>query len=161
MNFCKYLLCTFFLFPWISFSQNEMDTSMEDKETTSWEFVLTTNYAYAFSEQNGSFVLEGNITYWLTEHFGLGASYAAKFEEDELFSDIPVLMSIKATEKVTVNLGPNFGLPNDERDFELGAYVEAEFNFELKESIHFGPVVGAVIAESTDMNFGIHFGFEF
>ncbi len=157
----------FLLFSWLLFfsffsaAQTEYEINEEQQSESSLEFVITSNYAYTFSTQSGIFVTEGNITYWLTETFGVGASFVMKFEEENTFNDLPLLMSIKPNNWITINLGPNLELPKEERAFGFGAYMEAEFNFELAPKIHTGPIIGTVLGSAFESNFGIHFGFEF
>ncbi|MEL6539038.1 MAG: hypothetical protein AAFQ98_26715, partial [Bacteroidota bacterium] len=62
---------------------------------------------------------------------------------------------------LTVNSGPNFALANEERELEMGLYLETECNWRLTEWFHLGPVVGWVFGEHSELNTGIQVGFEF
>jgi len=60
-----------------------------------------------------------------------------------------------------LNAGPNFGLAGERREFEVSAYTEFEINIRATEWFHFGPIVGSIIGNNSEISGGFHLGFEF
>ncbi len=104
---------------------------------------------------------EVHLTYWFDHIYGSGFSYTAKFEEKEVAHEIALLFSWNAKKWITFNLGPNFAVPNSHRDFALSAYAETEINVRPREWFHYGPILGTILGEKSELTAGFHLGFEF
>ncbi len=139
-------------------SQNEPHHS---KEKGIYELITSSIFAYSFDSEQGVLGVETHFTYWFDHTWGTGGSYTARFEEEETLHDLALLGSINPTRWLTLNAGPNFGLPSEHRDLTLGAYAEAEINIRPSAWFHFGPIIGTVISEHSELSAGIHMGFEF
>jgi len=160
-------LCIVMLTPFICLSQhgesNESDVASKEhgKEKGIYEIITSGIYNYSPESKHGNFGSEFHFTYWFNHNWGTGLSYTAIFEEDLLVNEIALLGSWNPAKWCTLNVGPNFTLPNDHNNLELGAYGEIEFNIRPVKWVHFGPVLGTVIGHTVHFNIGYHLGFEF
>ena len=148
----------------ISFNFLHAQHESEEHEGTEkgiYEVIATTIYAYSPEHESGTWGNEFHFTYWFDHTYGTGASYTLKYEEDETLHDIALLGSWNPTRWITLNLGPNFALPGEHRDFSVLLYAEAEINVRLKEWFHIGPVLGTLLGNSSEISGGFHIGFEF
>lgn len=153
-----FIILIFSFIPWALPAQE----GEQKKEGGSWEFSLSNIYSYAVRENEGLFKTEFHLIYLFTPKWGTGLSYTHKFIRPEgINDDIALIGSWNPTPYLTVNLGPNFTLPDEEESGFLGLYNEVEFNFRPKEWLSFGPLVGSVISKNTEIYGGIHVGFEF
>jgi len=157
------ILCLLFIgFNHVSFAQEyEHYHTVEKKERGIYEIITSSVYVYSFEHEHGSVGTEVHFTYWFNHTWGGGLSYTAKFEDKETLHDVALLGSMNPTQWITLNVGPNFILPSEHRDFELGFYAESEVNVRPTEWFHFGPVLGFVIGKNTEGTMGFHLGFEF
>lgn len=156
------ILPLFFLFSMVLTAQTESEHhDTEKKEKGIYEIITSGIYAYSFEHEEGVVGTEVHLTYWFNHTWGSGLSYTAKFEEGETLHDIALLGSMNPTRWITLNIGPNFALSSDHREFELGFYAESEFNIRPTDWFHFGPVIGTVVSENTEGTIGFHLGFEF
>ncbi|MEL6537445.1 MAG: hypothetical protein AAFQ98_18635, partial [Bacteroidota bacterium] len=71
---------------------------------------------------------EVHLTYWVSHRWGGGFSYTTRYEE-HLAHDIALIASWNPARWLTVNSGPNFALANEERELEMGLYLETECNW--------------------------------
>ena len=136
-----------------------------DKNRRRYEIITSGVYAYAFKHKVGEFGTEVHLTYWLSHKWGAGLLYTYKFDEHNRINEFALLGSMNPTEWMTINVGPNFTFrkPKNHGKLELsiGAYTELEFNIRPTEWFHFGPVLGTVISNDSELIFGLHVGFEF
>lgn len=142
-------------------AQEAVEGTEEKEEPAKYEIVASGIYAYNFEEEAGLPGAELHFTYWFTPKWGAGAIYVAKFDEDEVLSDVALLGSWNPSRWLTVNSGPNFGLKGESREFELSLFLEGELNIRPTESFLFGPNLGFLVGNSPEIAVGIHFGFEF
>ncbi|MEH6535925.1 MAG: hypothetical protein V7719_06005 [Psychroserpens sp.] len=144
------------------YSQSEEKHKKEsESENPVLEIITSGIYVTSFKNKENTFGTELHLTYWFNHKWGGGLSYTAKFEEEETLNDVALLGSWNPTKWITLNVGPNFGLSGEHRDFEVSAYTEAEINIRPKEWIHFGPVIGTVLGRNSEFTLGMHLGFEF
>lgn len=137
--------------------------SIEEPTKGVWEFSPSAIYSYAPSESEGVFKTELHITYWANEEWGGGLSYTHKFiNSAEINDDIALIGSWNANHFLTFHLGLNYTIPKKggEGGF-FGVYNEAEINIRPVKWFAFGPVVGSVLSERTELYGGIHIAFEF
>lgn len=142
-------------------AQEASESTEEDIEESKYEIITSGIYAYNLEEEIGIPCLELHFTYWFNRKWGAGATYIAKFDEEELLSDIALLGSWNPSRLMTVNAGPNFGLKGESRDFELSLYVEGELNIRPAEWFLFGPNLGFLLGQSPEIATGVHVGVEF
>ncbi len=150
-----------FLFAVSLNAQTEEEHHDSEEESGIYELITSAIYAYSFEHEEGAAGAEVHLTYWFTHKWGTGLSFTSKFEEEETLYDIALLGSMNPASWVTINAGPNFGFSGEHREFELGAYAEAEINIRPTEWFHFGPVVGTVLSKNTEFTVGFNLGFEF
>lgn len=143
------------------YAQHEENIEKEEEEKPVIEIITSGIYSSSLKNDENAYGTEIHLTYWHNEEWGGGLSYTAKFEEKETLHDIALLGSWNVTRWMTLNVGPNFGLSGEERDFEVSAYVEAEGNIRLSKWFHFGPVSGVILGENSEIILGMHLGFEF
>ncbi len=136
------------------------ELEQSEKEKKGIEFIMSGVGIYETESEEFVFGAEFHLTKWFGETWGMGASYSLKFSE-KLNQDIAVLASWNAASWLTLNFGPNFAIPKGEREFEVGAYLESEFNLRPHKRVNLGPVLGGVIGKSSEVSFGLHVGFEF
>ncbi|MBO6516514.1 MAG: hypothetical protein JJ975_08180 [Bacteroidia bacterium] len=120
-------------------------------------------WLYVFP-QNGEDGLPGtevHCTYWANSVWGYGVSYGAKKQHEGFLHEIAVLGSWNPTQWLTLNAGPSFVFPTDQRSGHIVSYVETELNYRPNHWFHLGPVVGFTQGKHTEVFSGIHFGFEF
>jgi len=151
------------------FGQTLHESAIEEGENARWEIVLSG--LTFFEKEEGipdeytrTFGTELHITYWLSHRWALGGSYTLKSTGENMYgSELAIIGSFKPQKWLTINAGPDFALPDSspESELELFAYLEAEFNFFIKENFHLGPVVGGLVANKTEVFAGLHLGFEF
>ncbi len=143
-------------------AQSEKEHENESKkEGFIIELITSGIYAYSLEEEEGVGGIEIHLTNWFNHTWGAGLSYTAKFEEDETLHDIALLGSCVPVRWLTLNVGPNFGLSGEHRAFALSAYAETEINIRPTDWFHFGPIIGAIIGNSSEISGGFHLGFEF
>lgn len=148
----------------LSFTGFSQEMEKEESEKGVWEFSPSIIYSYALSESEGLFKTEFHITYWINEEWGGGLSYTHKFiDSEEINDDIALIGSWNANRFLTFHLGLNYTIPksgSEEGGF-FGLYNEAEVNFRPVKWFAYGPVVGSVISEHTEIYGGVHVAFEF
>ncbi|MEM7369728.1 MAG: hypothetical protein AAF587_14080 [Bacteroidota bacterium] len=132
-----------------------------EKEKGIYEVITSGVYVYSFAHQEAVGGTEVHFTYWFTHTWGSGLSYTAKFEQGEILQDMALLGSMNPYTWMTLNVGPNFALPTEHREFSLGFYAETEINIRPVSWFHFGPVLGTVIGTESEGTVGFHLGFEF
>ena len=159
------LIIIFFFIPLIQINaqENEHKSSevTEHKKEPGLEIVLSGLFNYNSESENFDSAAEFHITYWTTHKWAFGIGYSIVFEEESRIGhELAALISHKPWPFLTVNVGPNFSLPNSHKDTEVSAYIEGEFNFKLGE-FHIGPLVGTLIGEHVRPFVGVHFGYEF
>ena len=143
-------------------SQHHEENSHEShKEGGIHEIITSVIGAYSFAHEEWTPGTEVHYTYWFGHTFGGGFSYTAKYESVETLSDIALLGSWNATRWLTLNIGPNFALKSEQRDFALLLYAEGEINVRVTEWFHFGPIFGTLLGEESEGSVGFHIGFEF
>lgn len=157
-NTAFYLLL-FFLLILNKISAQREEQHSSKKEHGIYEIIISG--IYSFDHEEGIGGTEVHFTYWFDHTWGAGLSYTAKFEEAETLQDIALLGSWNPRRWVTLNVGPNFILPSDHREFSVGAYAEAEINVRPNEWFHFGPVLGGILGRESELVTGFHIGFEF
>ncbi len=161
----KLFLFLLLLFGFDQLSAQHTEHQEEDhhhkKDHGIYELITSGIFAYHFAHQEGAIGTEVHFTYWFDHTYGSGLSYTAKFEEEETVHDIAVLGSWNPTRWVTLNVGPNFSLPGDHRDFALSGYAESEFNIRPTDWFHFGPIIGTILGRASELSAGFHLGFEF
>jgi len=159
MNYKLIILILSFTTVTIGHAQTDNEHhSTEEKPV--YEIITSGIYSYLFEEDEGSFGTEIHFTYWFDHTWGGGISYTAKFEDEETLHDVALLGSVNPTSWLTVNAGPNFGFSGEERDFEASAYIETEINIRPTKWFHFGPVIGTLLGENSELLTGFHLGFE-
>ena len=127
-----------------------------------YEIITSAVYAFNTKTEAGSYGTEIHFTYWINHVWGTGLSYTVLFEEEnEKIHQLAILGSYNPTEWLTINAGPNFRLPNKDYDLKISAYLETEFNYRLRDWVHFGPLLGATVGEETELSLGFQIGFEF
>ena len=142
------------------FAQHE-EHHGDEKDRGIYEIITSGIYAYSFEHQEGTGGTEVHFTYWFNHTYGSGLSYTTKFEHDETLHDIALLGSWNPKRWVTLNVGPNFSLKADHREFSLSAYAESEINIRPNEWFHFGPILGTILGNESELTSGFHIGFEF
>jgi len=161
----KYHLTTLILFFTLLMGLNaqseENDENESKKEGPIIELITSGIYAYSLEEEEGVNGIEIHLTNWFNHTWGSGLSFTSKFEEDETLHDIALLGSWVPVSWLTLNAGPNFGLAGERREFEVSAYTEFEINIRATEWFHFGPIVGSIIGNNSEISGGFHLGFEF
>jgi hypothetical protein len=126
------------------------------------EIITSALYAFNTRTELGAFGTEFHLTYWENHIWGAGLGYTVLFEDEkEKIHQLAILGSYNPKEWITINAGPNFRLPNDHHDLIISGYVETEFNYRLRQWVHFGPLLGATIGIETDLSIGFQIGFEF
>ncbi|MCI4671448.1 MAG: hypothetical protein MRZ79_25120 [Bacteroidia bacterium] len=164
MNNLFFILLTFL--PFLVMGQEHMDVAHEGHHEKVHhtkdiiEIITTGIRAKPFGEGEAIWGTEAHLTYWFVHAYGTGFSYTLRSEEGELLNDIALLASWNPNNWLTLNVGPNFALPNNHREFALLAYAEAEINFRLREWFHIGPVVGTLLGKHSEYSLGLHLGFE-
>lgn len=145
----------------IGYSQEKVEEQEEEKGV--WEISPSYIYSYAPSLSEGLFKTELHVTYWINEEWGGGLSYTHKYiNSSEINDDLAIIGSWNATRFLTVHLGLNYTIPKEEGEGGFfGLYNEAEINIRPVKWFAFGPVVGSVISERTELYAGVHVAFEF
>lgn len=156
-----WLIPVLFVFALPFASGQHQEHHAHKKEKGIYEIITSGIYAYSFAHEEWVPGTEVHFTYWFDHSYGTGLSYTAKFDQDETLHDIALLASWNPTRWITLNVGPNFSIPSDHRDFLFSAYTEAEFNIRPTEWFHFGPVLGAILGKESELAGGFHLGFEF
>ncbi|MDH7447913.1 hypothetical protein [Aquimarina sp. 2201CG14-23] len=145
------ILCFFFLI---------LTTRAQEKEP-GLELVVSGLVMYTPKEELFDASTEIHLTYWVSHRWAFGIGYTLIFEEENTVGhEIAGLTSYKPSHFLTVNFGPSFSIPNSERDLEVAAYIESEFNFKIGE-FHVGPLIGTLIGEEFRLFSGIHLGYDF
>ena len=155
------LTAIFFFSAFILRAQEAAERESSESGESTYEIIVSGIYAYNLEEEKGLPGAELHFTYWFNRHWGAGATYIAKFEEEEVLSDIALLGSWNPSRLFTINAGPNFGFKAEKRDFEVSLYVEGELNIRPAEWFLFGPNLGFLAGNSSEIATGIHVGFEF
>lgn len=157
-----FVLIVLMFFSLSMYAQHQENIEEEEEEEKPVIEIITSGiYSSSLKDDESAYGTEIHLTYWYTKEWGGGLSYTAKFEEEETLHDIALLGSWNVTRWMTLNVGPNFSLSGEERDFEVSGYAEAEGNFRLSEWFHFGPVTGIILGENSEIILGMHLGFEF
>ncbi|MGB5698952.1 hypothetical protein, partial [Muriicola sp.] len=144
-KYFNYILLIHFCFPLSSVAQhNNNSINTNQKNNGVYELISSGIYSYSFEHEEGIIGTEIHFTYWINHTWGAGMAYTAKYDEEEILNDFAVIGSMNPARWMTINVGPNFGLPTDSRDFLLGAYTEMEINIRPANWFHFGPVMGFV-----------------
>lgn len=133
----------------------------EGKERGIYEVITSGIYAHSFMNNHGVKASELHFTYWFNHTWGGGFSYTTKYDNKVALHDVALLGSMNLSRSFTLNIGPNFELPHEDRDFKLGLYSETEINIRPTDFFHFGPVFGLTISKNTEGIMGFHLGFEF
>jgi hypothetical protein len=132
------------------------------ENTAVYEIITSAIYAFNAENEAGVYGTEFHFTYWMNHIWGAGLSYTVLFEEEnKQIHQLALLGSYNPKEWLTINTGPNFRLPSTNHDLKVSAYLETEFNYRLRNWVHFGPLLGATIGEETELSIGFQIGFEF
>jgi hypothetical protein len=143
-------------------SLRELPGSERAEKTAVYEIITSAIYAFNTQTEAGAYGTEFHFTYWMNHVWGAGLSYTVLFEEEnEKIHQLALLGSYNPKEWLTINAGPNFRLPSTNHDLKISAYLETEFNYRLRNWVHFGPLLGATIGEETELSLGFQIGFEF
>lgn len=150
------------LFPQMGLTQHDEDHHGEEEHGGVYEVIISGIRAFEPETKEGAFGTEVHFTYWFNHTWGTGLSYTLRYSHEILKNDLALLGSWNATKWLTLNVGPNFSLPNDEQDHIVpGLYLESEVNIRPTPWFHFGPVLGSVYSEHLELSAGVHIGFEF
>ena len=166
-----FLLCCL-LNPSFILAQTENSESLEKEtmeEEGAWELVLSgVNFSHFSEEERDlkgtTFGTEIHLSRWFNPKWSLGVGYTLKFEKDlPNLSELALIGSHRFNNWFTLNLGPNFTLPNSEPTSKLivSALVEAELNFTVGEGIQIGPLAGFLLEKNSEFFAGAYIAYEF
>jgi len=146
----------------LTYGQDVIDNHSHSERTAVYEIIVSGIYSYNMEEEHGAYGNEVHFTYWFNHTWGTGLGYTISYpKDDEIFHQVALLASVNPTSWLTINAGPNFRLPNKDRELEVSGYLEVEFNYRVRDWLHFGPVLAVLPGKETELVAGFQIGFEF
>ncbi len=141
------------------------EVSSEPKEEGKNKLEITTSALYSYELEEKSFepTFEIHPCFWVGHGWGVGFSYALKYDDCDQLHDLSLLASYEVVKWAVVNFGITMLLPDDDHreNLSTGMYAEVEWNYDISEKFHIGAVTGALLGDNKELTIGLQTGLKF